>query len=134
MQKGISQMVSPRAETPYSIVRHEAEREQRPIDLRGFSNKGLPKSAGKNFRQVPPVFNQKVFNNESPVIPDKEVSEAIGIKKRCKTHDKEDMEQFFSHVSWGTGRSGKEDYTTMTRVKSATRISFLAAARYPTVL
>ncbi len=72
---------------PEGKVRHEANESERPIDLRRLSYKRLPKSAGKNFRQVTPILDQKVFNDQRPVIPDKEVVEAIDVKERRKNCD-----------------------------------------------
>ena len=87
MKRSISEMVSPRLEAPERKVRHETEREQRLIDLRGFSHEWFPEDAGENLRQVAPVSNKKVLDDESPVIPDEEVTETVAIEERYEAGD-----------------------------------------------
>jgi len=99
MKRSISEMVSPRLEAPEGEVHHEAKRNQRPVDLRRLSHERFPKGAGKNLRQVAPVLDQKVLDDQSPVVPDKEVAEAVCIKDRCKTGDQQQMDQLFLHFS-----------------------------------
>src|SRR3990167_1118280 len=98
MKGDIGEVVSPRLKAPQSEVCHEAHGNQGPVDLRGLSNKGLPERAGKNLRQIRPVPDEKILDNESPVIPDKEVTEAVYVEKRCEAGYNQNVDQFLLHV------------------------------------
>ena len=105
MKGDVGEVVSKRAEPPEGKVRHEANGNQGPIDLGRLSYQRLPKGAGENLRQVPPVFNEKILDDESPVVPDEEIGEAVGIKKNGKAGDSQDVDPCFPHVLNNTTRT-----------------------------
>ena len=89
MQGNISQVVSERVESPESKIGHEAQGNERSIDLGWFPDQRFPESAGKNLRQIPPVPYEKILDDESPVIPDEEIAEAVRIEERCEARDQQ---------------------------------------------
>jgi len=80
-------VVPPGIQAPEGKVRHKAKGNERSIDLGGLANQRLPKSTGKDFRQVSPIFDEKILDDEGPVVPDKEVVEGIEIEDRSQSGD-----------------------------------------------
>ena len=87
MKAEIGEVVSPRLEAPEEKVGHEAHQHERPVDLGRLAQEGLPKGAGEDLRQVAPVLDEKVLDNECPIVPDEEIAEAVAVEKRRESCD-----------------------------------------------
>jgi len=57
MEQKIAEMIAPGIQAPERKVCRKAQQDERPVDLRRLSQERLPKSTGKDLRQVAPVFN-----------------------------------------------------------------------------